>query len=282
MTSLDTGFSAYYSAVFGWLDKKDQGPCRGRRGGFLVFWCFRFLVESQNPLQGPRLGRRDGFLVFWCFRFLVEIQMPGQRPRRGRRDGFLVFWCFCFLVESQNPLQGPRLRLRKAGCFEPRKRRFAGFWASDVRSVDQVRIQACQFLEILVAGHEWDLGVDSQAACCLQCIGRSQPVLGSQSCRLVDDGAVQLDGDQSRVLEKLIESLQAFMIAMSHGVDTAFKKAQRRDGQGRLNPASGQACEDCLSRLSDRSVTFEQVDDGACIQENHVYRVQLPRSSASC
>src|SRR6056297_2070140 len=138
MTSLDTGFSAYYSAVFGWLVKKAQGPRRGRRDGFLVFWCFRFLVEIQKPGQGPRRGRRDGFLVFWCFCFLVESQKPGQGPRRGRRDGFLVFWCFCFLVESQNPLQGPRLRLRKAGCFvfwlvglfEPRRRRFAGFRGS--------------------------------------------------------------------------------------------------------------------------------------------------------
>ena len=236
---------------------------------------------------------RMGKWVRWlaCYKG-SRIKDQGTRIKvkglaEGRRDaafsGSLVIW----LVRSsqnqlQGPGQGPRLRLRKAGCFEPRRRRFAGFWAFDARSFDQVRIQAFQFLEILVAGHEWDLGVDNQAACCLQCIGRSQPVLGSQSCRLVDDGAVQLDGDQSRVLEKLIESLQAFMIAMSHGVDTAFKKAQRRDGQGRLNPASGQACEDCLSRLSDRSVTFEQVDDGACIQKNHVYRVQLPRSSASC
>src|SRR6056297_1234240 len=144
MTSLDTGFSAYYSAVFGWLVKKDQGPRRGRRGGFLVFWCFRFLVEIQKPGQGPRRGRRGGFLVFWCFRFLVEIHKPGQGPRRGRRGGFLVFWCFRFLVEIQKPGQGPRLgrrggflvfwcfrflveiqkpgqrprlRLRKAGCL---------------------------------------------------------------------------------------------------------------------------------------------------------------------
>src|SRR6056297_2902429 len=117
MTSLDTGFSAYYSAVFGWLVKKDQGPRLGRRGGFLVFWCFRFLVEIQKPGQRPRRGRRGGFLVFWCFRFLVVIHKPGQGPRRGRRDGFLVFWCFRFLVEIQKPGHRPRLRLRKAGCL---------------------------------------------------------------------------------------------------------------------------------------------------------------------
>src|SRR6056297_1288012 len=103
MTSLDTGFSAYYSAVFGWLVKKDQGPRRGRRGGFLVFWCFRFLVEIQKPGQGPRRGRRGGFLVFWCFRFLVEIQMPFQRPRLRLRDArCFVFWLVGLLVKHRN------------------------------------------------------------------------------------------------------------------------------------------------------------------------------------
>src|SRR6056297_1614094 len=110
MTSLDTGFSAYYSAVFGWLVKKDQGPRRARRGGFLVVWCFRFLVEIHKPGQGPRRGRRGGFLVFWCFRFLVEIQKPGQGPRlRLRKAGCLVFWLVGLFVKHRN-IPGTSLR----------------------------------------------------------------------------------------------------------------------------------------------------------------------------
>ena len=170
---------------------------------------------------------------------------------------------------------GFRLRVSGYGLRVTGQRVFLG-------SFDWVDVKGCDFFEIFIPSYKWHFWVYLKAACGLQCIGGAQSMIGTQISGCLDDASVQVHGNEARIIKEAVKPVEAILSALAQGMDAALKQTQCGDDQPRFWLVGDEAGKGLLYRLLNDLVSFDQVDDGAGIEENHAAQDQVPRSSASC